>query len=102
MPNQAKQTTASRITLAAPDASEVFVAGSFNDWSTTEHPMTRDEQGWWEIKLDLPPGRYEYKFVVDGTWCCEAGCDRPYNGSEGCAPNEYGTMNRVLEVSTDG
>ncbi|HCT45565.1 MAG TPA: glycoside hydrolase family 13, partial [Phycisphaerales bacterium] len=61
MPKQATQTTVSRITLAAPDASEVFVAGSFNEWSTTTHAMTRDRQGWWEIELDLPPSRYEYK-----------------------------------------
>ncbi len=102
MPKQAPISTTSRITLAAPDACEVFIAGSFNDWSTTANPMTRDDQGWWETELALPPGRYEYKFVVDGQWCCEAGCDRPNVGSEGCTPNPFGTLNRVLDVPEHG
>lgn len=99
MPKKANKTKVSRITLAAPDAHEVFVAGSFNDWSPTANPMARDEQGWWETELELPPGNYEYKFLIDGEWCCEAGCDRPYNGCKNCAPNPFGTMNRILEVA---
>ncbi len=78
-------------------ASAVFLAGSFNNWSPTATPMKRDSAGNWMVSLPLAPGRYEYKFVLDGEWCCEPGCK--YTGHcPHCIVNEFGTMNRVLEV----
>jgi len=50
----------------APDAQSVFVAGTFNDWQPDATPMVRDDEGEWETSLPLSPGRYEYKFVVEG------------------------------------
>jgi hypothetical protein len=47
----------------------------------------------------LPPGRYEFKFVVDGAWCCEPGCEGPHHGCPKCVPNSSGTMNRLIEVT---
>lgn len=87
------------VSIKAPNATHVFVAGTFNNWSATSHPMKRTTRdGHWVLDLDLPPGRYEYKFIVDGQWCCEVGCDKQFNGCPGCVPNEHGTMNRVLVV----
>ena len=37
----------------APDAESVSVAGDFNGWSTTAHPMVRDEDGRWTITVPL-------------------------------------------------
>ena len=54
--------------LECNDAKTVFIAGDFNDWSTTSLPMIRHESGRWEKRLALPQGRFEYKFFVDGTW----------------------------------
>ncbi|MBN1944503.1 MAG: glycogen-binding domain-containing protein [Bradymonadales bacterium] len=50
------------------DHTQVFVAGSFNDWSTTALPLTLD-QGLWSAteSFDLP-GVYEYKLIIDGIW----------------------------------
>ncbi|NQX93222.1 MAG: hypothetical protein HRT74_14065, partial [Flavobacteriales bacterium] len=48
-------------------AHEVILSGSFNNWAPREVPMTKTTTGW-EIDYVLPPGNYEYKFVVDGTW----------------------------------
>lgn len=84
--------------IQAPDAAEAFVAGTFNDWNPRSQPLVRDSDGRWTVALDLPPGRYEYKFIVDGQWCCEPGCDKPHDDSPGWAANEFGTMNRVLVV----
>jgi 5'-AMP-activated protein kinase regulatory beta subunit len=84
---------------SAPDAQSVFVAGTFNDWQPDATPMMRDDDGVWTAALALSPGRYEYKFVVDGQWCCEPGCEHEYRGCPKCVPNEFGTMNRVLEVT---
>lgn len=86
------------VSVRAPDAKGVFLAGSFNDWNPTSHPMKRTHTGEWVRTLDLPPGRHEYKFVIDGQWCCEPGCDKPYDGCPACVPNWFGTMNRLLIV----
>jgi len=79
-------------------AQAIFLAGSFNDWNPAATPMAREGSRYWAVTLPLPPGRYEYKFVVDGQWCCEPGCELEYHGCPKCVPNEFGTMNRVLEV----
>ncbi len=79
-------------------ADEVFLAGSFNNWDATETPMVRDEDGLWTASLNLAPGRYEYKFVVDGDWCCEPECTVPNVDCTNCIMNDFGTMNRVLAV----
>lgn len=86
------------VSTNAPKAKHVFVAGTFNKWNPTSHPLKRTGDGHWVLTLDLPPGRYEYKFVVDGEWCCEVGCDKAYDGCPGCVANQFGTMNRVLLV----
>lgn len=87
-----------RLTCYAPDAQRVFVAGTFNEWNPTAQAMTKSPDGEWVAELRLPPGRYEYKFHVDGVWCCE-----PHLRNDGCAevervPNPFGSMNRVLLV----
>ncbi len=72
----------------APDAAAVFLAGTFNDWNVEASPLEKDFDGNWHVDLELPPGRHEFKFVVDGQWYCESNC----------VPNEYGTMNQVVDV----
>ncbi|HPQ17691.1 MAG TPA: type I pullulanase, partial [bacterium] len=52
----------------APDAKQVTIAGSFNDWNKDSLPMKRDNSGMWSIELELEPGSYEYKFIQDGDW----------------------------------
>ncbi len=84
--------------IARVRAKEVFLAGSFNDWNPKALPMRRRTKGEWRATLRLEPGRYEYKFVVDGEWRCAPDCDRPYGGCPNCVQNKFGTMNRVLHV----
>ena len=77
--------------LKATDAKEVNVAGDFNKWDSKATPMTKDEEGRWKTTLRLPPGRYEFKFMVDGHW-------RECSENEFTVPNEFGTLNNVLVV----
>lgn len=45
----------------------VAVAGSFNAWSSTALPMNGpDAQGRFTVRLVLPRGTYQYRFVLDG------------------------------------
>ncbi len=62
--------------LSAPQAQGVFIAGIFNQWSSSSHPLKQDKSGVWKISLSLAPGPYEYRFFVDGEWqndpsCCD-------------------------------
>jgi DNA-directed RNA polymerase subunit RPC12/RpoP len=54
--------------INAPNALSVNLAGAFNNWSPTAAPMHKRPNGKWAISLQLPAGRYPYKFVVDGMW----------------------------------
>lgn len=72
--------------------SEVFVAGSFNNWDPTANPL-KDNPGSGHCKatLALPPGRHEYKFVVNGEWRLDPNCSE-------LVPNDQGSLNSVLHV----
>lgn len=84
----------------APEAKAVFVAGTFNDWKPDVAPLHHHlPKGEWTGTVPLPPGRHEYKFVVDGQWCCEPGTPDESRDDPNCCANSFGTMNRVLEVS---
>ena len=78
-------------TLDAPAAGAVAVAGSFNGWAADARPLKRGKGGLWQATVLLPPGRYEYRFVVDGQWRDDPACaDR--------VPNGFGSENCVLQV----
>ncbi len=94
-----EKTKTTEFSCHAPKASTVSLAGTFNDWQTDATPMAKNAQGTWKSNLELPSGHYEFKFVVDGTWCCESGCDGTNRDCPKCVPNEFGTMNRFVDVA---
>uniref|UniRef100_A0A8C4T4N1 5'-AMP-activated protein kinase subunit beta-1 n=1 Tax=Erpetoichthys calabaricus TaxID=27687 RepID=A0A8C4T4N1_ERPCA len=69
-------------------AKEVFLAGSFNNWSS-KIPLTRSQNNFVAI-LDLPEGEHQYKFYVDGQWT--------HDPSEPFTTNHLGTVNNVIQV----
>ncbi|MBD3349719.1 MAG: hypothetical protein GF400_11070 [Candidatus Eisenbacteria bacterium] len=72
-------------------AEEVYVAGDFNNWEPEADRLEEVEDGVFRITLDLLPGTYEYKFVVDGAW--KEDPDNPNS-----VPDPYGGNNSVLTV----
>jgi len=72
-------------------ASTIALAGDFNGWSVTAHPMNKGPDDVWSVDVDLPPGRHEYKFLVDGKqW---------WNDPEAPKiPNIWGTENSYVDV----
>ena len=55
-----------RFALTAPEASSVALVGSFNRWNITSDPLAGpDANGIWSLVKALPPGRYEYRFIVN-------------------------------------
>jgi 1,4-alpha-glucan branching enzyme len=55
-------------TLFAPEAQAASLLGDFNGWDVNSLPMKKDKKGAWKLSVSLSPGRYEYRFFVDGTW----------------------------------
>lgn len=55
------------------NARTIYLSGSFNNWSTMQTPMLKTDSGW-TVTLRLAPGKYTYKFIVDGKWSSD-----PYN-----------------------
>jgi len=55
-------------TYIDPSAQNVAIAGEFNQWSATANLMQKDSSGAWTTSIPLKPGKYQYKFVVDGNW----------------------------------
>jgi chromosome partitioning protein len=79
------------LTLQAPDAQSVYVAGDFNDWKTDDTTMMKQVDGAWKLKVSLPAGRYRYRFVKDGEWI-----EDPSNTNH--VMNPYGQLDSLIEV----
>ena len=77
--------------FTAPDARDVYLAGDFNNWDTSASLMKKDKKGIWKATVSLKPGRYEYRFLVDGSWENDPSCCN-------CVPNEFGSQNCVRIV----
>ncbi len=70
----------------------IVVAGDFNHWSTAANPLRYSPQlGVHHAIVDIPPGRYQYRLVINGVWQAD-----PYNAN--VQLNEYGEHNSVLVV----
>ena len=81
--------------LKAPHAKEVFLVGDFNNWDTGANSMKLEKDGLWRISLILSPGRYEFKFFIDGKW-------REGSKDKHKVPNRFGTLNHVMVVPEKG
>ena len=77
--------------LSIANAWMVSIAGTFNDWNPGATPMTFMGGSKWARKLALAPGRYEYRFVVNGQWM-----DPP--NAKAYMPNPHGGRNAVVEI----
>ena len=76
----------------APGATEVRLAGDFNNWTPEKTPMQRNgAENAFQKLITLPPGRYRYRYVIDGEWVTD-----PHNDHvEG---NPFGGVDSVIEV----
>ncbi|MBV6655833.1 MAG: glycogen-binding domain-containing protein, partial [Mameliella sp.] len=45
----------------------VYLVGDFNNWGLHSTPLFKTEEGW-STKIELGPGQYVYKYIVDGWW----------------------------------
>ncbi|WP_033960462.1 glycogen-binding domain-containing protein [Psychroserpens jangbogonensis] len=72
------------------DVQNVIVAGSFNKWNEHLFRMYKIENGW-ELKVQMKPGEYDYRFIVDGQWM-----EDPSNPDK--VKNEFSEFNSRINV----
>lgn len=78
-------------TVEVPQASEVYLCGSFNGWEPGRTPMKSDGKGAWKAIVMLEPGTYEYRVVADGAWLSDPRAP--------AVANQFGSTNSVREVA---
>ena len=79
-------------TVHAESGKAVYLAGTFNNWDPTGKKMQEKKgDGVYSVSIKLAPGTYQYKFVIDGTWCAD-----PENRD--FVQNDHGTLNSVITV----
>ena len=78
-------------TIEASDAEQVHLAGDFNDWTLDGSEMELID-GIWTKVVKLPPGRYRYRYVIDGQWQSD-----PLNTV--VEPSAYGGHDSILVVA---
>jgi hypothetical protein len=74
-------------------ANVVALAGSFNNWNQSQFVFGREADEW-VCRIELEPGTYNYKFIVDGNWILD-----PANPNT--QDDDYGVKNSVVIVSKD-
>ena len=70
------------------NAGRVMLAGSFNNWEPDALAMKKTDTGWIAV-VKLEPGKYWYKFIVDGNWTIDT--DNRISENDG-----LGNMNSVF------
>ncbi len=74
------------------DADKVVLSGTFNLWDDKAFEMFKTKTGW-ELSLNIKPGEYEYKFIVDGQWIHD-----PKNLDK--RMNEYEGYNSIIDIKS--
>ena len=74
----------------APRAKSVYLVGILT--TGISGLVHGKENGVWVITLDLPPGKYEYRYLIDGGW---------YNDPQKCRILTGWGENSVLEVEQE-
>lgn len=91
MANQASGKKKLTFSYAGPAKDSVLLAGDFTGWQQAPLALKKDKKGTWKKTVSLPPGRYEYRLLVDGEWRDDPQC------ANRC-PNQFGGQNCVCVV----
>ncbi len=89
-----KKTAKQKVTFsyAAPQAQSVMLAGDFTGWQQAPISLKKGKGGVWKKTVSLPPGRYEYRLIVDGEWRDDPECQHKQR-------NQFGGDNCVCIVN---
>lgn len=79
------------------EASKVVLAGSFSNWNPEELLMTKTDSGWIR-DVKLTPGKYWYKFVVDGHWTVDTDNRTNENDGQGNTNSVFYYTNTLFQL----
>lgn len=71
-------------------AKTILLSGTFNNWAEDGYNL-KHEGADWKISLNLKPGKYLYKFIVDGNWIIDP-------GNKLWEQNQFNSGNSVLWI----
>ncbi len=78
-------------------AKTVMLAGSFNDWKPDAQAMIKTDSGW-IARVKLGPGKFWYKFIVDGNWMIDQDNRLNENDGEGNVNSVFFKTNIVFKL----
>lgn len=78
-------------------ATKVILSGSFSDWSTDAIPMQAVDSGW-IATVKLGPGKFWYKFIIDGNWTTDSDNQVNENDGEGNVNSVFYRPNHVFKL----
>jgi hypothetical protein len=80
------------------NAKQVFLAGSFNGWKPNDLAMKKTDSGW-IANVILKPGKYFYKFIVDGNWIIDSQNKLKENDNEGNTNAVFYFTNTIFNLN---
>lgn len=79
------------------NATSVKLAGNFTNWQHGAFPLTKTDEGWL-VPVRLAPGKYYYKFIVDGHWMTDPVNYLKENDGLGNTNSVYYVSNKLLSL----
>ncbi|MDD5019716.1 MAG: AAA family ATPase [Candidatus Omnitrophica bacterium] len=89
---KARELSAVEFSFAGTADESVYVVGEFNNWAMDDASRLVKGNGVWKRRVDLKPGQYKYRFVVDGKWTQDT--QNPV-----AEKNPFGELDSVLTVA---
>jgi len=80
-------------------ANRVVLAGSFNNFNRDALPMIKTDSGW-IANVKLGPGKYWYKFIIDGNWKLDEDNQNRENDGKGNTNSIYYKTNYLFRLDT--
>ena len=82
-------------------ATTVHLVGTMNGWDRTSTPFTKKD-GQFEVTVELYPGEYEYKFLIDGKkWITDPSNELICHGRYDNSLLIVGSEEEIEEIKTD-
>jgi len=73
-------------------AKPVFLVGDFNNWDPAATRMRKGKNNYWRLKIELTPGKHQFKYYSNGNWYNDHRADK-------YVPDSLGGDNSVVIVT---
>ncbi|HMV10646.1 MAG TPA: glycogen-binding domain-containing protein [Cyclobacteriaceae bacterium] len=79
-------------------AKDVYLSGTFNEWSTLKTRMIKSDSGWYAV-VPLQPGKHQYKFIIDSHWMEDPRNDNREDDGQGGLNSVYFVTNYEFSLT---